>query len=139
MLSAQYVAVLYWYFYLVLFCCSVVPLAFSCSAIPWYFDCSGSVPLFRQCSGHCIKSVEIRSFSGTCFFVFGQNTCIRTEYRDLLSKFPYSVRIQENTDQKKLRIWHFPRSGCSLSVPLFRGCSVFRSSLFQCSSFIVYP
>ena len=26
--------------------------------------------------------------------------CIRTEYGDLLRKSPYSVRMQENTDQK---------------------------------------
>ena len=32
---------------------------------------------------------------------------IRTEYGNLRSKSPYSVRIQENTDQKKLRIWTF--------------------------------
>ena len=32
-------------------------------------------------------------------------SCIRTEYGDLLRKSPYSVRIQENEDQKKLRIW----------------------------------
>ena len=31
--------------------------------------------------------------------------CIWNEYGDLRSKSPYSVRIQENTDQKKLRIW----------------------------------
>ena len=49
-----------------------------------------------------MKSVEIR-----CFFwsVFSR---IRTEYGDfgdLHSKSPYSVRIRENTDQKKHRIW----------------------------------
>ena len=32
---------------------------------------------------------------------------IRTEYGDLRSKSPYFVRIQENKDQKKLRIWTF--------------------------------
>ena len=31
--------------------------------------------------------------------------CIWTEYGGLRSKSPYSVRIQENTEQKKLRIW----------------------------------
>ena len=46
-----------------------------------------------------MKSVQIRSFFWSVFF------CIRTEYGDLRSKSPYSVRIQENTDQKKLRIW----------------------------------
>ena len=30
---------------------------------------------------------------------------IRIEYRDLRSKCPYSVRIEENTDDKNLRIW----------------------------------
>ena len=32
-------------------------------------------------------------------------SCIRTEYEDLLHKSPYSTRIQENTDQKKLHNW----------------------------------
>ena len=30
---------------------------------------------------------------------------ILTEYGDLRSKFPYSIRMQGNTDQEKLRIW----------------------------------
>ena len=48
---------------------------------------------------HCVKSVQIRSFFWSVF------SCIRTGYGDLLRKPPYPVRIQENTDQKKLRIW----------------------------------
>ena len=48
---------------------------------------------------YCVKCVQIRSFFWSVF------SCIRTEYGDLRSKSPYSVRIQENTDQKKLRIW----------------------------------
>ena len=32
---------------------------------------------------------------------------ISTKLGDLLRKFPYSVQIWENTDQKKLRIWTF--------------------------------
>ena len=44
-------------------------------------------------------SVQIRSFFWSVF------SRIRTEYRDLLRKSPYSVRLRENTDQKKLRIW----------------------------------
>ena len=48
---------------------------------------------------HCVKSVQIQSFFWSVF------SCFRTEYGDLLPKSPYSVRIQENTDQKKLRIW----------------------------------
>ena len=43
-----------------------------------------------------MNSVQIRSFIWSVF------SCIRTEYGDLRCK---SVRIQENTDQKKLRIW----------------------------------
>ena len=43
----------------------------------------------------CVKSIQIRSFFLSVF------SCIWTEYRDLLCKFPYSVRIQKNTDQKK--------------------------------------
>ena len=45
-----------------------------------------------------VKSVQIRSFFLSIFF------CIWAEYGDLLRKSPYSVRIQENTDQKNLRI-----------------------------------
>ena len=48
---------------------------------------------------YCVKSVQIRSFFWSVF------SRVRTEYGDLLHKFPYSVRIRENTDQKKLRIW----------------------------------
>ena len=50
-------------------------------------------------NGHCVKSVPIWSSFWSVF------SCIRTEYGDLLRKSPYSVRIQENADQKKLRIW----------------------------------
>ena len=46
-----------------------------------------------------MKSVQIQSFSWSLF------SCIPTEYRDLFHKSLYSVRIQENTDQKKLGIW----------------------------------
>ena len=47
----------------------------------------------------CVKSVQIRSFFCSVF------SCIWTEYGDLLRKSPYSVQVQENTEQKKLRIW----------------------------------
>ena len=46
---------------------------------------------------HCVKSVQMRSISGPYFPVFELNTEIYLS--------PYSVRIRENTDQKKLRIW----------------------------------
>ena len=48
---------------------------------------------------HCVKYVQIRNFFWSVL------SCIWTEYRDLLHKSPYSIQIQKNTDQKKLRIW----------------------------------
>ena len=48
-----------------------------------------------------MKSVQIQSFFWPVFF------CIRIEYGDLLRKSLYSVRIQENTDQKQIHIGHF--------------------------------
>ena len=48
---------------------------------------------------NCVKNVQIRSFFGPVL------PCIQTEYGDLRSKSPYSVRILENTAQKKLHIW----------------------------------
>ena len=48
---------------------------------------------------HCVKSVQIRSFFWSVFYH------IRTEYGEILSTFSYSVRMRENKDQKKLRIW----------------------------------
>ena len=51
------------------------------------------------CTNHCVKSVQIRSIFWSVF------SCIRDEYGGLLRKSPYSVLMQENTDQKKLRIW----------------------------------
>ena len=54
----------------------------------------------KQFNGrHCVKSVQIRSFFWSVF------SCIRTEYGYLRGKSWYSIQIQENTDQKKLRIW----------------------------------
>ena len=47
---------------------------------------------------HCVKSVQIRSFSGPYFPAFGLNT---ERYAISL----YSVRMWKNTNQKKLRIW----------------------------------
>ena len=48
---------------------------------------------------HCLKSFQIRSSFSFSF------SCIRTEYGDLPRKSQYSVGIQENMDQIKLRIW----------------------------------
>ena len=48
---------------------------------------------------HYVKSVQIRSFFWSIF------SRIWTEYGEILPISPYSVRMRENTDQKKLRIW----------------------------------
>ena len=53
---------------------------------------------------HCGKSVQIGSFFWSVF------SCIRTEYIDLRSKSPCSVRVQENTDRKLSVFGHFSRS-----------------------------
>ena len=52
------------------------------------------VPLAISVISHCVKCAQIRSYF---WFVFA---CIWTEYGDLLRKSLYSVRIQENTDEK---------------------------------------
>ena len=41
-------------------------------------------------------------------------SCIRTKYRDLLGKSLYLVWMQENTDQKKLRIWTLFMQQCDI-------------------------
>ena len=95
---------------------------FQKSPLPW------KVPGY---SPDCVKSIQIRGFSApqgydqkrklfrTNSFVhahssakkfyFEQRTIkfshIQTEYGDLQSRSPYSVRTRENTNQKKLRIW----------------------------------
>ena len=48
---------------------------------------------------HCVKSVQIRSVFWSVF------SRIWTEYGKILGISPYSVRMREYTDQKKLRIW----------------------------------
>ena len=53
----------------------------------------------RTSRTYCVKSVQIKSFFWPAF------SSICSKYGDLLSNCPYSVQIQENTDQKKLHIW----------------------------------
>ena len=52
-----------------------------------------------SCNTHCVKRVRIRRFF---WFV---SSHIRTEYGEIRSISPYLVRMRENADQKKLRIW----------------------------------
>ena len=54
---------------------------------------------YKTDRNHCVKSVQIRSFFWSVF------SRIRTEYGEIRSISPYSVRMRENTDQKKFRIW----------------------------------
>ena len=49
--------------------------------------------------GLCVKTVQVRNFFWSVF------PCTLTEYGDLFLKSLYLARIQENTDQKKFRIW----------------------------------
>ena len=56
-------------------------------------------PRWNRLVSHCVKSVQIRSFFWSVF------SRIRNEYREIRSISLYSVRMPENTDQKKLRIW----------------------------------
>ena len=53
----------------------------------------------RTSRTYCVKSIQIKSFFWPAF------SSICSKYGDLLSNCPYSVQIQENTDQKKLHIW----------------------------------
>ena len=69
---------------------------------------------------HCVKSAQIRSFFWSVF------SRIRTEYGEILRISPYSVRMWENTDQKKLGIWtlfmqcYFNRYLDSANIYLFK-------------------
>ena len=60
--------------------------------------------LHRYSRGVLVK-MALREKCPNAEFFWSVFSCIWTEYRDLLRKSPYSIRIQENTDQKKLRIW----------------------------------
>ena len=58
--------------------------------------------MFELCL-HCVKSVQMWSFFWSVF------SRIRTKYGEIRRKSLYSVRIRENTDQKKtlcLDIFH---------------------------------
>ena len=56
----------------------------------------------------CTKCVQIRSFFWSVF------SRIRTDHGEIRSISPYSVRVRENTDQRKHRIWTlFTQCGAS--------------------------
>ena len=60
-----------------------------------------------------LKIARVRSFSWSAF------SRIRNEYRDLLCKSQYSVRIWGNIDQKKFRTWTFSYSAISILSFIF--------------------
>ena len=81
-----------------------------------------SLHMFLTCgallfSKQIFKSLKINNFHtlfkkcpNTEFFFWSVFSCIRTKYGDLLRKYQCSVRMQENTNQKKIRIWtHFTK------------------------------
>ena len=81
---------------------------------------------------HCVKRVQMRSFFWSVF------SRVRTEYGEILRISPYSVRMRENTDQKKLRIWtHFTQwfpSFLELVITNQRAASYYYDSRY-CTSY----
>ena len=61
---------------------------------------------------HCVRSVNIRSFSSQYCPVFGLNAENYSEYQDLLCKSLYSDQTRENTDLKNSKYGHFFCSIC---------------------------
>ena len=55
--------------------------------------------IYKISNCHWVKSVQIRSF------LWSVLSRIWTEYGEIRSISPYSVRMRENRDQKNLRIW----------------------------------
>ena len=79
----------------------------------WFLKCSNTC--------HCVKGDQIRSFSWSVF------SCILTQHGNLQSNYPYSVQMQENTDQKKLHIWTlFTLCAKSTYFLIFKGPVFFR-------------
>ena len=50
-------------------------------------------------------------------FFWSVFSCIRTEYGEIRNIFPYPLRMRQNTDQKKLRIWTL-FTQCSISLDI---------------------
>ena len=59
---------------------------------------------------HCLKKQPLRQKCPNTEFFMTAYSCIPTEFGDLLRKPPYSVRKQENTDQKNSVFGYFLRS-----------------------------
>ena len=63
---------------------------------------------------HCLNSVKIRSFFRSIF------SYIWKEYVDLFRKSLYSVRIQENKEEKNSVFGHFSRSASVRYIETFK-------------------
>ena len=76
------------------------------------------------CRFHCVENVQIQSFFWSVF------SRIRTKYGEILCISPYSVRMWENTDLNKLRIWtHFAQCLFLFTIGIFKGNVFFKLSL----------
>ena len=93
----------------------------------WKQDFYINIDGWPQYSLACVKSIQIQSFFWLVF------SCIRTEYRDLLRKSPYSGRIQGNTDQKKLCIWTLFIHAVSKLPEMFNSIIMVCSSMLRVS------
>ena len=82
------------YMRLLIFFCTRTGMASNLKKTKVKLDLLNDINMLLMVEKHCVKNVQIRSYFWSVF------SCIRTEYGDLRSKSPYSVRIQENTDQK---------------------------------------
>ena len=89
----------------------------------WMFhvDCINEIikRVYRKLSRnfHCVKSVPIRRHSGSYFPEFGLNT--------MRHVYPYSIRMQENTDQNNSEYGHFLRSDFLLTISPFHAIVYF--------------
>ena len=79
-----------------------------------------------------MKSVQICSFFRSVF------SRVRTEYGDLLRESPYSVRMWEHTDQKKLRIWTLFTQWYTLTLSIHMDDFKITSTFFSTISFIIF-
>ena len=71
------------------------------NSLPYHIKPSDNLKIFNDLieNGHYVKSAQIQSF------FWSVSSRIWTEYGEIRRISPYSVRMRENTDQEKLRIW----------------------------------
>ena len=71
------------------------------NSLPYRIKPSDNLKMFNDLieNWHYVKSAQIQSF------FLSVSSCIRTEYGEIRRISPYSLRMRENTDQEKLRIW----------------------------------